>query len=63
MSTKGEDVMNIALATEDDIRELYLRKAEMQDDKIIVRSYVPPNFYERFFHLGRICTEKKGGKP
>ena len=59
LSTKGEDVIYVAMSSEEEIKELYIRKAEAQNEDILVRSYVPPNYYDRFMHLSRVCTEKR----
>ena len=58
MSSKDE-VINIAFVNEDNIRELYSRKAESRNDNIILRCYVPPNFHERLMALSRVCTDKR----
>ena len=61
MSTH-EDIINVALAEEDQIRELYIRKAELRREDITIRSYIPPNFYERYMALNKICTEKRAAE-
>ena len=42
LSTKGDGIINIAMAMEEMIRDLYIHKAECGDDKVVVRSYIPP---------------------
>ena len=59
MTSNGEKVIYTALEDHRQVRELYIRKAEIKNDKIIVRQYIPPNFYERFSHLNMICREKR----
>ena len=56
MSQKG-DIINVAMAKEEDIREFYIRKAELKKEDIIVRNYVLPNFHQRY--LNSICTERR----
>ena len=58
-ASKGENVLNIALYSEEQTKELHIRKAESQNDRITVRNYIPPNFYETFMFLNRICTQKR----
>ena len=59
LSTKGDKIINIAMGTVEMIRELYIHKAEVGDDKITVRCYIPPNYHERFMYLNGICTEMR----
>ena len=59
ISTKGDDIINVAMANEDDAKELFVRRAESKNDNITVRCYIPPNFHERFMALNKICTEKR----
>ena len=42
LSTKGDDFINVAMASEDDIRELYVRKAETKNEDITIRTYIIP---------------------
>ena len=46
---------------QDQIKEIYMRKAELRNDEITVRTYIPPNYYNRFTYLNQICKEA-GGK-
>ena len=59
IASKGENVINIAMTEHDDIKELFMRKAESQNDDVIIRNYIPPNFYERYMYLNKICSEKR----
>ena len=63
ISNKGDNIVNVAFATENEARELYVRKAELQNSEITLRNYIPPNFYERFMHLNQICTQKRSEDP
>ena len=57
-STKGEDLIYVALAANDQIKEMHIR-AELMNDNVIIQNYILPNFYERFAHLNRVCQEKR----
>ena len=59
LSTKGDDIMNVALASEDDVHEIYVRQSECRNEKIVVRCYIPPNFYKRFMALNEVCAKKR----
>ena len=63
LSTKGEDIIFIAMETEEEIHEIYMRKAEMKVEDITVRNYVPPNFHARFMHLNTVCTNMRQKDP
>ena len=63
LSTKDDNIVNVALSSEDAIRNLYIRKAEMRLEDITLRTYIPPNFHERFMGINRICTERRSLNP
>ena len=61
--SKNDDVINVAMADLEDVKEVYARKAESRNENIVLRSYIPPNFHARFIGLSRICTEKRAANP
>ena len=63
LSKKGDDFLNVALVEQDDVRELYGRKAASRNDNIILRSYIPPNFFERYMCLTKICKDMRTEEP
>ena len=54
-----EDIMNIAFVNEEDVKELYMRKAESRNENLILRNYIPPNFHQRYMAINKICSEKR----
>ena len=54
-----EDVIYMATEDEDLIKEIYFRKADSRNDKIIVRNYIPPQLHARFMSLNNICKDKR----
>ena len=63
ISTKGDDILNVALTNEMDTKELFIRRAESRNDNLTVRCYIPPNFHDRFMSLNKICMEKRKQDP
>ena len=59
LNPKGDGVIYMALGDQEQVKDIHKRKAEMQDDELIVRMYIPPNYYERFAHLNRVCKERR----
>ena len=47
------------MQNERDIKDIYARKAECRSDSTIVKSYIPPQFFNRFSALNRICADKR----
>ena len=45
MAAKGDNVIYLALRGVKDVKEMFARKAELKDDKIIVRNFIPPQFF------------------
>ena len=56
---KGDGIMYIAFGDIEQVREIHKRKAELQNDYITVRNYIPPNYYDRYTHLSKVCKEKR----
>ena len=54
-----EEIIYIAVADERDIKDIYSRKAECRSDDTIVRSFIPPQYWDRFAALNRICTQRR----
>ena len=59
IAPSGDDIINVAFASHDDTRELHIRRAESQNEEITVCNYIPPNFYERYTHLNKVCQEMR----
>ena len=62
-ATKGEKILYVAMSSQDHVKELHVRRAESRNDCIKVRNYIPPNFFDRFMALNRICAEKRAEDP
>ena len=54
-----DEIIYIAVTNESDIRDIYSRKAECRRDDTVVKSYIPPQYWERFVALNRVCAEKR----
>ena len=63
LSTKGDGMIYVALPNKDQLREIHVRKAELQNDHIIIRNYIPPSFFERFTYLNKISKDKRSEDP
>ena len=59
MATKGENIIYVALEEQSEVKEVYLRKAELKNDEVTVCNYIPPNFYSRFTYLNTVCREMR----
>ena len=54
-----ENIIYIAFTEQEQVRELHMRKAEMKNDMITIRNYIPPTFYDRFTFLNGVCRDKR----
>ena len=59
MAKKGEKIIYVAFEDHDHICELHMRQEESQNDRIIIRNYIPPNFHSRFMFLNRVCAFRR----
>ena len=60
---KLDNIIYIALQNTEECKEIYTRKAEIQNDKITVRNFIPPQFHEKFMKLNQICAERRSENP
>ena len=60
---KKDDIMYIAFQNEDDIKEIYSRIATCGDPEIYTRNFIPPQIYERYMCINRICNDKRAENP
>ena len=58
-TNKKDNCIYIAVEDHEHIRDIYHRKAECKRNEVSLRNYVPPQFFERFSTLNRICKEKR----
>ena len=58
--TNKDNIVYIAVEEERDIRDIYYRKAECQRDETVVKHYIPPpQYWERFSALNKICAQRR----
>ena len=58
-TTKQDIFIYIAVDNKEDISNLYRRKADLQNDTVILRNYIPPQFYGRFSAINEICKLRR----
>ena len=63
MSGNGDEVIYAAFENHEDVREIYIRQAEYRNDDLTVRGYVPPQYYERYSTLNKMCKERRSTNP
>ena len=56
-SNNSENILYIAFDNKEIVGEIRRRVAERQNSDIFVRDFVPPQFFERFKVLNRLCKE------
>ena len=54
-----DDIIYIAVSDERDVKDIYSRKAEVRSDNTTVKSFIPPQYFERFSALNRICAARR----
>ena len=63
VSSKGDDTVYAAFRDIDTIREIHWRVGEIRNQDIIVRNFIPPQFWERYMFLNRACKEYRDEYP
>ena len=52
-----DDILYIVIDDQSNIRELFGRIAQVQNNDIMTRNFIPPQFFERFMHINMRCKE------
>ena len=61
MISKSDD--EILYATLFAIKEIHRRVAELRNDEIMIRNYIPPQFWERYRFLSQYCADLRANDP
>ena len=56
MAAKRDNVIYVAFQDISDIREIRIRIAECKNPVITARNYVPPQLYNRYMYLNKLCS-------
>ena len=62
-SSKGDNIIYLAMTSKSDIRDIYARKAECRADSTTVKNFIPPQFYEKFMALNKLCAGRRAEDP
>ena len=54
-----DDLVYIVIPQQSNIRELYSRIAKSNNRDIVTRNFIPPQYYERFMHISRMCKARR----
>ena len=58
MTAKSDDeLLYVTFSEHEAIREIYRRTAEMKNDEIMTRIYVPPPYWDRYKYISQYCTK------
>ena len=52
-----DNILYVALESHDDIKEIHTRTAEQKDDRIQLRNFIPPQYFNRYMFLSKRCKE------
>ena len=56
-SSKEDDLLYITFADHDAIRDIHRRVAAVRNKDIVIRNFIPPQFWDRYVHLSDFCRE------
>ena len=62
-SAKGDETVYVVFGSIETIRDIHWRVAEVRNKKIVVRNFIPPQFWSRYMYLNKACTEHRGLYP
>ena len=55
----GDNILYFATEDKQDIVDLYVRKAECKRDDVSLRNFIPPQIFNRFTAINKICKMKR----
>ena len=56
IATKG-NIIYVAFNDRDTIKDLHKRAAECRNDEVILRNYIPPQYYEQYMTISAMCAD------
>ena len=59
MAGNGDEIVYAAFENEDDLKEIHYRTADCKNKDIELRTFIPPQLYERFIHLNKVCKDMR----
>ena len=63
LSRKGDNVMYIAVDSHNTVAEIHRRIAERSNPQIFARLYIPPQYFDRFCAMSKLCKDIRGANP
>ena len=63
ISSKGEETVYVVFGSIETIRDIHWRVAEVRNKEIVVRNFIPPQFWSRYMYLNKACSEYRGLYP
>ena len=63
ISSKGDETVYVVFGSIETIRDIHWRVAEVRNKEIVVRNFIPPQFWSRYMYLNKACTEYRGLYP
>ena len=55
-----DEMIYLALTSQDEISELHKRIARVQNDVIQTRNFIPPQFFDRYMYINEKCKILRG---
>ena len=62
-SKSDDEILYATFAELESIKEIHKRVAELKNDEIMIRNYIPPQFWERYRHLSKYCADLRSDDP
>ena len=59
LSAKADRVIYLAFEDLKDIKDLHSRIAEVQNREVQTQNFIPPQYYERYMTLSKLCADKR----
>ena len=59
LSSGNDEIMYIALEDREHVRDIHRRKAQCKNDDILVRNFIPPQIYQRYMSLNKLCSDRR----
>ena len=59
IAKNDEELLYVTFRDHDSIKDIYSRAAELKNDDLMTRIFVPPQFWDRYRHINQYCAQMR----
>ena len=63
VSSSPDKIIYVAFESQETIKEIHWRAAEVKNERLNIRNFIPPQFWDRYMFLSRACKDYRERYP